>query len=456
MPRLLILLMLFPFITTCFAENLVKNPSFEEGLPEKTIRKRNGAGTDAIYPTSWTSPSLGTPDLFNSPYSSGGKLSCAIARTGSGVMGMVMAESKNLENYYGGSYKEYIQGELSSPLEAGKAHRVRFWIAHDRTSRFTAKNIGACFSNDPIRTDNHLHIDREPHVKMQDSMLVTAVMGWTKVEGVFVAKGGERFITIGSFGKDFMIPISSQGMAPLVTKGHTHRNAYYYIDDITVESAEELRRHEKSELSSLIFLFDPSHAMPDRAMLEKWKKSFLALENVLPPETLISVFLAGNQARSLCEREPVPIAMQKINTSIEALIPSQGTESSFDKVFRSVVQPILSKPKDNEHIIALFQDKQKMTGDTRSLMKKCYDKYDITFSVVQWGGKEINDFKGLINYCEGQYFMTESDPQFFMRDAALLGVNHKNVVHYSKDRSGKMLYYIGAGALVALIIGSAL
>jgi len=69
----------------------------------------------------------------------------------------------------------------------------------------------------------------EPQVVNDYDRVLTDTKGWMQVSGVFVAQGGERFMTIGNF-----YPASQSNVIDLDSLTYLLPGAYYYIDDVSV------------------------------------------------------------------------------------------------------------------------------------------------------------------------------------------------------------------------------
>ena len=106
------------------AQNLVMNPSFEEGLPEKVIQKRNEkiqSGQSIL--SHWISPTAASPDVYNSPSSSCNGIPVAHARSGKGLAGLVLAERKSLSSFLMELTKNTSPEPCSLLLKKGKPMR---------------------------------------------------------------------------------------------------------------------------------------------------------------------------------------------------------------------------------------------------------------------------------------------------------------------------------------------
>jgi outer membrane protein OmpA-like peptidoglycan-associated protein len=208
--------------------NLVPNPGFEEYLKPtcgwtQDVEKFNSnlAG--------WNSPTQTTPDLFstkNDPecwgHPSGHSKGKQSTRTGHGMAGVKIYGKGNTPTFW----HEYLQTELSEPLQAGVRYIAECWVLRAVRSNEASNNIGLLLTDTPISTRDCLPLYITPTVN-EDKMVKKSA--WHKVSGVFEARGGERYVLIGNFYGD---QVTTHEKLP-----DGERGAYYFIDDVNVRIA---------------------------------------------------------------------------------------------------------------------------------------------------------------------------------------------------------------------------
>jgi outer membrane protein OmpA-like peptidoglycan-associated protein len=235
------------------SDNMVFNPSFEEycRCPDRIDAVGILNGVDA-----WWQPTAGSSDYFNV---CGGrecnvprnKMGFQPAHTGVAYCGIYCSQE---------SYREYLQTQLKAPLVAGKRYRVSFYVSLAEKSPHAIATIGALLSSERISDstwdilmsrettscgDNQsqsIAIYYKPQVVNDKETVLSDPKAWTLVSGEFVAVGGERFLTIGNFNSfnNSVVVESNQPNAVL-------QGAYYYIDDVSVVSAEPILEPETAE-----------------------------------------------------------------------------------------------------------------------------------------------------------------------------------------------------------------
>lgn len=227
------------------AQNLVRNPSFEDYA---NCDYYSGLFDSVYYNLVpyWTNANKATPDYLNvcNTDPSGlytvpnGRYGYQIPRTGNAMMGFFA-----FNNVAGGStetndYREYIQTKLSMPLVANKVYKVKFYVSC--SSNFGASwnfgavdDIGAYFSENRYYQDdfNYLSFPNPPQVNSQRGIFLNDTTNWTLIEGCYRAKGGEQWLTIGNFTPTQYVVIDTLHKDSISTK----LQAYYVLDDVSVE-----------------------------------------------------------------------------------------------------------------------------------------------------------------------------------------------------------------------------
>ena len=135
------LLAMLIFSNSIIAQNLVINPSFENysSCPLGPSEFENA--------NNWTHPFINvigdtcsTSDLYStcSPFGALGVgvpdniMGSEAAHTGNSYAGFIAYEgftAFGCTSLFGSNWREYVQGELSSPLQAGQTYCVSFWIS---------------------------------------------------------------------------------------------------------------------------------------------------------------------------------------------------------------------------------------------------------------------------------------------------------------------------------------
>jgi OOP family OmpA-OmpF porin len=188
------------------------------------------------YATGWVMPTAGTSDYFNTCNTNpniyanvdvpNNFVGYQNAFSGNGYAGFYV-----YVNYINGT--EYIQSKLNFALKAGYTYSVSFYVSQADSSEYSINEIGAYFSETAISRSDFAPFNFNPQVKSPNGLFLNNMNGWTKIEGTFVASGGEEYITIGNFHDSLSTDTLNSG----IFSSTGQDAAYYYIDGIeTIET----------------------------------------------------------------------------------------------------------------------------------------------------------------------------------------------------------------------------
>jgi hypothetical protein len=209
--------------------NLVPNYSFEENIVCPTMS--NGGPV----PTPWYLPqnvpnkgtfahSCSTYPILSVPNNSMG---FQYAKTGEGYAGLDVYSLYLFDGRY------YVQTQLKNILQPNKCYYGEFWTSLGNLSKYSTNNIAmlltdtAIWSAFPSNSSNFGYdlIPANPQIFNYGNPIITDTLNWVKISGVFMAQGGEEYITIGNFKDDAntdTIKVNLSG----------YDKTLYYIDDI--------------------------------------------------------------------------------------------------------------------------------------------------------------------------------------------------------------------------------
>jgi hypothetical protein len=151
------MVVVFSFTFIGKTQNLIINPSFETYSPCPV------GPSELPNASNWRDPFMNiigdtcsTSDLYNSCNALGAFgvgvpnniMGSQPARTGNGYGGIIVYEGISLApgdcgSLGGSGWREYLEGELSSPLSAGQQYCVSFWVSLADTVKWGSNNFGA-------------------------------------------------------------------------------------------------------------------------------------------------------------------------------------------------------------------------------------------------------------------------------------------------------------------------
>lgn len=281
------------------AQNVVKNPSFEEYV--NCPKHLGNFDADVI---GWSTPTEGSTDYFNgcstamgTPKNFNGSQP---ADFGKGYAGLYL--------YAPDDYREYLQAELTEPLIKGKKYQVSFYVSLAERSDFAIKEFGVLFSKDKMEVSGKKQLSKKKMYQLKGneynfmeigySNFYSDTQDWILVHTQFTAKGSERFISIGNFK-------SNARTRMFKTKRNAKQGAYYYIDLVLVEPMAKIKTSKTdvvdSKGSKETFALDKTHIFEnvlfefDKFKLhEDSKKEMLALYKHVNTDTTLHISILGH------------------------------------------------------------------------------------------------------------------------------------------------------------------
>ncbi len=194
------------FFSGLQAQNIVKNPSFEEytNCPEGP---RSMVSENSLK--DWTTVSTTFPAVYENlcgyfdPFTASRN-----SHTGNGRVGIVCYGWENFMWADGtvsfNDTRQYIQSKMIEKMEKDKIYFAQFFISPGRTAEFIA-DYALHFSPTliPQQTDKKSDfppLPLKPHIT-SDS-IITQKLVWTEINGCYTAKGNEEYVVVGNFKTD--------------------------------------------------------------------------------------------------------------------------------------------------------------------------------------------------------------------------------------------------------------
>lgn len=346
------MLSVFSFGQEKEGQNLVSNGSFE-AVGKKP--KRLGSIESA---TGWVSPTGVRADLFTPskmpdidvPMNIYGK--------------EVAKEGTNYAGFVGYSYgnklpRSYVMTKLDAPLKKGMRYCVKFHVSLSEASKYASNNVGAKLSKKPFGSDAKVSIIEDASLLHfnNDHKIFSARYNWTEVCGMFEAKGGEKFITIGNFSSNDDTK-SERMKKDARVKVKQAISAYYYLDDVSVillnegDQCDCLADDGSNEFSTLIYqkIVTANDDMTAKEKVELQQVYFAFGKSKLTSEGSASLdFIAK-------EMEANPEAKLQIQGHNNTMEDSVATDNDYysdmdNKRIGSVMKYLMSKGIDESRMI---------------------------------------------------------------------------------------------------------
>lgn len=235
-------------------ENLVENPSFEQ--MEGKIKKAGAI----LVAVGWMSPTLAAADLFSAKVKEGfgtpaNTLGIEAPMDGENYAGIRAFSAGDKEP------RSYVSAKLTVPLTKDAMYCVTFYVSLAEASKYSCNNIGMNFSKKQYNIDENKTIIAPTHVKHKDNPVFNAYFGWDEICGVYVAEGGEKFITIGNFTATGETKNERMKGAEGFT-GTSVISAYYFVDNISVRRIDDesecvCKQDENEVVTTIIYEVAP-------------------------------------------------------------------------------------------------------------------------------------------------------------------------------------------------------
>jgi OOP family OmpA-OmpF porin len=190
-------------------QNLVPNGSFE------TFRKKNNNLITNAIP--WKN--FNTVDYYKEPFKNDTSRFKG-AHAGKAYCGLRFQKG----------YKEFPYVKLQQPLKAGVSYKFEMYIRLSYWSNVSLKSFGVHIGQNPYKIGEKL--DSTNFINLYNRKGLSDNSAWIRVGGTFVAKGKEKFITIGNYSekvkKDF-VKLNPYKIEFIKSE------AYYFLDDVSLQ-----------------------------------------------------------------------------------------------------------------------------------------------------------------------------------------------------------------------------
>lgn len=140
-------------------------------------------------------------------------------------------------------YREYLEVRLTQPLAAGKRYYLSFFVnmvfhKPESTTEIVIDMIGARFTDTQLHASfppgvTEFYLPGPPDICNPRNTFLVDTASWANVTGIYTARGGEQWLTIGYF-KD-SLPIHYTTLySPASDPDSIHSTCYMYVDDVCV------------------------------------------------------------------------------------------------------------------------------------------------------------------------------------------------------------------------------
>ncbi len=144
--------------------------------------------------------------------------------------------------------REYLWQELPQVLRGGQRYTLKFSVNLPDSLNFAINSIAGLLTKDDTRYwEKADFFDAVPQVESNPDSLLGDKEDWMPVSGSFVAEGGERYLTIGTFKRDADL------WSDRVSDNLNWDEAGYYIDVVELYEDNSIGIEESPLVSSNVY-----------------------------------------------------------------------------------------------------------------------------------------------------------------------------------------------------------
>jgi len=242
--NLYVLCMLISIISinhTSNAQNLIPNPSFENINPavKKLRHEMRNFGVMAHWKSLTNTPDAHHPFVSEVKFDHKApnflnQFGPQEPRTGEGKVGLYVTSNNT---------KESIIVKLKNSLKAGKYYYFHMYVSlGEGLSNSCTSSIGSYFTaRMPRITETSKY-----KLHIESSKMICSTKEWTKVCGVYKAKGTEKYVSLGYF---------SDNPNGKSIGGGAFGDAYYYIDDVELREMRDAQNLNVDDVCNMALDF---------------------------------------------------------------------------------------------------------------------------------------------------------------------------------------------------------
>lgn len=349
------------FCTTIVAQNLVKNPGFEEMV--QCPKEYGSLSEDALF---WKQPTNGSSDYFQS---------CSDNMS---IKRNFIGQQETFEgNGYAGfyaygpeDYREYLAGELEKNLIKGKKYNLSFRVSLADKSEYAIREFGILFVDKELNLDTKRNIP--PSLMNRNGLYNYVGLGnhryykdkdnWTEISGEYTADGTEKYIVLGNFK-------SNSNTARTKVASNLKKAAYYYIDMVSItETDNTFNLDEIYVLENLLF------EVNGHTVKGKGKKQLEDLVSHLKDNPSLNISIYGHTDnigsplynKELSQRRAKAVGLFLVDTGLSSFriawkgfgdvspLVKNKTKEGRDKNRR--VEFVISKKRRDTYASGVFED----------------------------------------------------------------------------------------------------
>lgn len=336
------LLLIVIFVVCCLysskAQNLVPNPSFENTRTNLKKMKHEMRNFDILsdWKTLTNSPDAHHPAVSEMKFDHKApnflqQFGSQEPRTGEGKVGIYVT---------GNNTKESIVTKLNQPLKAGRYYYFHMYVSlgEGKVSNSCTSSIGSYFTaRVPRITETSTY-----KLHIESSEMICDTKEWTKVCGVYRAKGTEKYMSLGYFSDT----PNGKGL-----RGGSFSDAYYYIDDVELREMQDVKGVDVDNICNMALDFsDIEYLIGESEVYTEIKTALDSYLQYLKVFKFNSIKIVGHANDSEIEFENEILSAARAGFVREYLIENGIDETLIEHVGVSNTEPKEGDDIDNNEL----------------------------------------------------------------------------------------------------------
>lgn len=169
-------------------------------------------------------------------------------------------------------YREFLQIKLKEPLKENTRYYFEMWVSSSHDHNYYLREMGANLSHrKPYYTNKATVYTNPPQIELfQKKGIVSNDSNmWVPISGVYRAKGGEEYLTVGNFSKHKFSDRMKKRQ--WYVPDYYRFQAYYWIDAISLVEIIDVPKKEQE----IATLFDTTVVLPDTVAYNMEEENYI-------------------------------------------------------------------------------------------------------------------------------------------------------------------------------------
>lgn len=172
---------------------------------------------------------------------------------------------------------QLLKNDSQVTLKKGLTYCVEYSLSLGESSKFSCNNLAAYFSkeNPGSGEPGAIYVATDHVLKGQMNKVHNGFFGWEKVCNTYIAKGDEKYITIGNFDRNETTRFEAV-KKPKESEADPIAHAYYYIDNVVIRLVDNVSecacynaRPPKIEDGFSTLIYDKAPEVTDKMTVDK-------------------------------------------------------------------------------------------------------------------------------------------------------------------------------------------